>query len=245
LNGGVTWTGASTGFAGAGLIQSMAIAPASPSHRIYAADLNNGMFVSSDAGESWSHADWSRSWIAEPSTWANIPSALAFHPTRAEVVYAAVLGSGVFKSLDGGQSWKPMNTGLNSLNIDALVIDPANPETVFAAGGQAIYRSNDAGQTWTGIFTRFRVRALALGSDRSGAGDWYAGGAGMFKSSDGGHTWTAIDSGFTSPVLIRSLAIDPAHSEIAYAGTEGSGMYKTADGGKSWRLIGTAGQTLR
>jgi photosystem II stability/assembly factor-like uncharacterized protein len=136
-----------------------------------------------------------------------------------------------------------MNTGLADLKIDALVLDPANPETLFAAAGFTIFRSGDGGETWAGISTtKFQVRALALGSDPSGAAVWYAGGRGMFKSSDGGHTWTAIDSGFTSPVLIRSLAIDPTHPEIVYAGTEGGGMYKTTDGGGSWRVIGASGQ---
>ena len=42
-------------------------------------------------------------------------------------------------------------------------------------------------------------------------------------------------------MLIRSLAVDPVHSEVVYAGTERSGLYKTVDGGKSWRLAGAAG----
>src|ERR1035438_8547352 len=86
---------------------------------------------------------------------------------------------------------------------------------------------------------------LAISSDHSGAGTWYAGGDGIFKSTDGGHTWTAIDSGLPSPVLLQSLAIDPAHPEIVYAGTEGSGMYKTINGGASWQLIGAESPRAR
>jgi photosystem II stability/assembly factor-like uncharacterized protein len=223
----------------------MAIAPASQTHTIYAADLNDGIFVSSDAGESWGLASWPRSLGPAPPNYANIPSAIAFHPSRPEVVYAAVFGAGVFKSVDSGRSWKPMNTGFFNLNISALVIDPANPETLFAANNREIYRSNDAGQTWAGISTRFRARTLAISSDHSGAGTWYAGGDGIFKSTDGGHTWTAIDSGLPSPVLLQSLAIDPAHPEIVYAGTEGSGMYKTINGGASWQLIGAESPRAR
>jgi photosystem II stability/assembly factor-like uncharacterized protein len=242
-NGGLTWTSVGTGYAGAGLMRALAIAPASPTHEIYASDLNSGIFVSSDAGESWSKAHWARSYGITVANSPNLPTGLAFHPSDPKVIYAALPGAGVSKSLDGALSWKPMNTGLDSLDIDTVVLDPANPSTVFAAGGQAIYRSNDGAQTWTRISIRFRVRALALSSEGAGAGVWYAGGQGMFKSSDGGHTWTAIEAGLPSPRLIRSLAVNPRRSEIVYAGTEGSGMYKTEDGGISWRPIGAAGET--
>jgi photosystem II stability/assembly factor-like uncharacterized protein len=232
---GATWNRLSDGYAGGGLIRAVAIAPTSPTQSLYATDLNSGVFVSPDSGVTWGRARWFRPF----------PGALAFHPEHAEIAYASAVGGGVFKSTNGGQSWTAVNTGLDNLDTDGLILDPANPETIFVAAGQAIYRSDNAAQTWTRMRTSFRSRALAISSQGSAKGTWYAGGGGMFKSTDAGHTWTAIADGLPSPVLIRSLAVDPSHPEVVYAGTEGSGLYKTGDGGKSWHLTGAAATALK
>jgi len=241
VDAGATWTRIGARYPGRGLIRAIGIQSASPAHSIYTSDLNDGVFVSSDSGESWTRAPWPGSLGPIAANYARIPNAIAFHPTRAGVVYAGVFGAGIFRSTNGGQNWTPLSTGLSATGIDALVIDPSNPDALFAAGGEAVFRSSDGGQNWVRTATKFRVRALALCSERPGSNTWYAGGTGMFKTTDGGHTWTAVDSGLPIPILIRSLAVDPAHCDNVYAGTEGSGMYKTVDGGQTWRLVGGAG----
>jgi photosystem II stability/assembly factor-like uncharacterized protein len=192
------------------------------------------IFKSSDSGQTWTA-------LAAPL--AKIPSAIAIHPSRPEIIYAGVSGSGVFKSMDGGQNWTPINTGFGNLNVVSLLIDRANPDTLFAGIATGLYRSTDAGQTWTKVSAIFQARALAPDPGRPGT--IYAGGRGIVKSTDGGLTWTAADSGIASPAIVQSLAIDPAHSDIVYAGTENSGMYKTIDGGMHWQLIGAESQRTR
>src|SRR5438270_189880 len=87
------------------------------------------------------------------------------------------------------------------------------------------------------IYAAFSNRGVLMTSD-SGDNWRRAGWTGLFKSSDGGQNWIACDSGIESPVLVRSLAIHPAHAEILYAGTEGNGMYRSVDGGATWRVTG-------
>ena len=72
---------------------------------------------------------------------------LAIDPSSPDVVYAGN-GYGAFRSVDGGATWE--RTGLSRLNVEALVVDPAQAHTLYAGtwGGAGVYRSTDAGSTW-------------------------------------------------------------------------------------------------
>ena len=75
--------------------------------------------------------------------------ALAINPTRPNCVYVGTHGSGVFKSLDGGESWQRINQGLDTHKIWDLVIAPWNPNHIFVAtGGGGIYYSANSGDHW-------------------------------------------------------------------------------------------------
>src|SRR5438105_15781824 len=103
--------------------------------------------------------------------------------------------TGVFKSTDGGGSWRPASTGLPDVStIQTLVIDPSTPSTIYAGevpfngtGGAGVFKSTDAGNTWssasTGLPNDIGVQTLAI--DPSTPGTLYAGtvGAGVFKST--------------------------------------------------------------
>jgi photosystem II stability/assembly factor-like uncharacterized protein len=73
--------------------------------------------------------------------------------------------AGVFKSIDGGNHWSPVNSGLTNLAIQALTVDPLNPATVYAGTGAGVFKSEDAGVTWSAInsgLTNTAIRALTV-----------------------------------------------------------------------------------
>jgi photosystem II stability/assembly factor-like uncharacterized protein len=196
-----------------------AIHPWNPSI-IYSADLN-AMYQSADAGRTWQR-------MSTPLPKA--PEAIAIDPVRPDTLYAAVSGTGVFKSTDAGKTWVITGPVPGPRNVLMLAIDPKNPDLLFVGSGGTLLRSDDAGQTWTTVI-RSQTRAVAFDPRPDGA--IYAGGGGMYKSTDGGRTWARIEQGFVPRFFVRSLAIDP-QSGTVYAGTEGNGMYRTTDGGATW-----------
>jgi photosystem II stability/assembly factor-like uncharacterized protein len=166
--------------------------------------------------------------------------ALAIDPSAPATLYAGTDG-GVFKSINGGQSWTAINSGLTDTIVDALAIDPSAPATLYAGtnlGG--VFKSTNAGQSWTAVnvgLTNTRVQALAI--DPSAPATLYAGtfgivSGGVFKSSNGGQSWTAV--GGLADYLIDVLAIDPSAPATLYAGA-GGGVFKSTNGGQSWTAI--------
>jgi photosystem II stability/assembly factor-like uncharacterized protein len=173
-------------------------------------------------------------------------------------------GDGVYKSLDGGKSWK--NVGLkNSEHIGRILIDPRNSNIVFVAaqgplwapgGDRGLYKSADGGETWE--------RALHI-SENTGISDiafdprnpdiiyatsyqrrrhvWalVAGGpeSAIFKSFDAGKSWKKITNGLPSVDLGRiGIAVSPQNPDVIYAIVAAawgeSGFYRSSDAGENW-----------
>jgi photosystem II stability/assembly factor-like uncharacterized protein len=181
-------------------------------------------------------------------------TSLAVDLARTQIVYAAAADAGVFKTTNGGRTWRPRNEGLEVLNEKVLAIDPQDPDTVYAGlvrtwtpttGG--VFKTTNGGQSWrpmnTGLGGARSVSAVAI--DPQTPGTVYVGtsldeetgrGGGVFKSTNGGRSWFSMTSGLGRP-NVYALAIDPSAPETLYAGTDDGGVFKTIDGGRSWRLV--------
>jgi len=173
-------------------------------------------------------------------------------------------GDGVYKSLDGGKSWK--NMGLkNSEHIGNMVIDPTNSDVVYVAaygplwseGGQRdIYKTVDGGLTWKSVLhvsenTGFadiimdprnpKVLYVAAHQRRRHVFTYIGGGpeSGVYKTVDGGEHWKKINNGLPKVDIGRiGLAISPADPEYLYAIVEAAqgkgGFFLSTDRGASW-----------
>jgi photosystem II stability/assembly factor-like uncharacterized protein len=162
----------------------------------------------------------------------------AIHPKDSKIIWAGGTNgrSGLWKSIDGGASWKQLGQGLTESNrVRRLVIDPAKPDTLYMAAWRGGYKSIDGGETWTpfgGTFPQGEEIA-SLTMHPSSPETLFAGTKkGLFRTTDGAQSWTRI-SGLPRYV-IRSLAIHPSTPDVMWAGAAGAGIYKTVDGGKSW-----------
>jgi photosystem II stability/assembly factor-like uncharacterized protein len=169
--------------------------------------------------------------------------AIAATPGEPRVVYAGLATLGLFKSTDGGVSWR--TTALNNGEVGLVVIDSTDPRTLYALITDELFKSTDAGASWerTGLDDNV-VTSIAI--DPVTATTLYAAAFdnGVYRSFDGGTTWEWAGSGL--PTLDSfDLVIDPAATSVIYAGSDQDeghgGVFVSSDRGESWALAGLQG----
>jgi photosystem II stability/assembly factor-like uncharacterized protein len=223
-NGGRSWKNISDGFFG-GSIGAIEVAKSDPNviyvgggEKTVRGNVSSGygIWKSEDAGKTWASAGLKES--------RHVPR-IAVHPTDFNTVYAAVLGNiykptqerGVYKSTDGGKTWrKTLFANENAGAVD-LILDPNNPRILYAS-------------TWN---VRRTPYSLSSGGD----------GSALWKSTDSGETWKEIskNKGFATDTLgIIGVTVSPANSDRVWAIVENKdkgGVYRSDDGGETWSHI--------
>ncbi len=177
-------------------------------------------------------------------------------------------GDGVYKSTDGGATWKNMGLS-NTRHIADIVIDPRNPDHIWVAAqgtvhgpssDRGVYKSTDGGITWRKtLFINDSTGISSLSLDMNNprilyAASWQhqrlpwtvnSGGPGcaLWKSTDGGETWNKITNGLPAQLGKMGIAVSRANSNRVFAIVESekvkSGLYRSDDGGNSWNLLST------
>ncbi len=249
-------------------IGALAVAPSNP-NIIYAGtgeadirsdfDTGDGVYKSTDAGKTWSYAG-----LRDTHMIAKI----AVDPRDPNVAYAASMGHvfrpnpdrGVFKTTDGGKSWrKVLFVDENTGGID-VSMDPRDPRVVYAATwqaqrvpwkltsggpGSALYKTTDGGAHWTKISahpgfaggTLGKIGVSVAASNPSVV--WatvQAHDGGIFRSTDGGATWKHVNNQMKlrqRAFYYTAIFADPTNPEVAYA-PEVDAIFKTKDGGKTF-----------
>jgi len=175
----------------------------------------DGMWKSENAGKTWKHIGLKNS---------RHISRVRIHPTNSDVVFAAVMGDlykstedrGVYKTTDGGVTWRKVLYANADAGVVDLIIDPTNPRVLYAT-------------TWN-----VRRTPYSLSSGGEGSALW--------KSTDGGETWENISTNQGLPKGIWGISgvtVSPVNSDIVWALIENKegGVYKSTDAGKTWKLI--------
>ena len=175
-----------------------------------------GAWKSVDAGQTWTHIGLDNS--------RHIPR-IRVHPDNPDIVYAAVLGNiykptedrGVYKSTDGGATWRKVLFSNAQAGAVDLVLDPNNPRILYAS-------------TWNVQRTPY---SLSSGGE----------GSALWKSTDSGEHWKEIskNKGFPGDTLgIIGVAVSPKNSQRVWAMVEHrekGGLYRSDDGGTTWELV--------
>ena len=223
-DGGFTWVNISDGFFKTSSVGAIAVAESDP-NVIYVGmgeaclrnniSIGDGVYKSEDAGKTWRNVG-----LAE----TKVISKIRVHPKDADIVYVAALGNpfspskerGVYKSTDGGKTWKKVLYKDEKTGAVDISIDPTNPRIIYAAMWE-VYRN-----FWT------------LSSGGPGSGLW--------KSTDGGETWFEISNNPGFPRGIKGkigIAVSPAKPGLIWAlvEAENGGLYKSEDGGATWRKV--------
>lgn len=144
--------------------------------------------------------------------------------------------TGLYSSLDGGRSWVAA-AALNGLRVSAVEIDPSNPARLFAAAGDGIFVSSDAGTTWQ-LLPGSPVAVRQILVDPAEPNRIYAAGTRVHFSRDGGLQWTTPSASPADTGTI-DLAIDPREPLVMYAGST-AGTYVSTDAGETWRRLPAA-----
>ncbi len=198
--------------------------------------------------------------------------AVVGEPGNPNVSYLGAASGGIWKTEDRGVNWKPVFDEMDDSSIGALAIAPSNHHQVWAgtgetfiirpahAVGNGIYKSSDAGKTWThmGLKKSFRIsRVIVHPTDTNTVYVGVLGHThgpqqekGVYKTTDGGKTWNRIlfVNEFTG---VSDMAIDSKNPNIVYAamwqaeiktwnlksGGPGSGIYRSKDAGKTWEPL--------
>ena len=159
----------------------------------------------------------------------------------------ATSDSGIFRSDDGGATWKETNTGIKEDNYSgtrSLGFDPKNPATMYVlvlygeGGGGHIYRSTDAGANWTRLPINDLSGATTISVNPDDPRRLYVFDyAGFWKSTDAGAMWTKYTAGLPKSPSANGLAVDRKALGGLYAGAS-SGFYVSSDGGQQWQKVG-------
>ncbi|MDT7605152.1 MAG: hypothetical protein QOF61_3149, partial [Acidobacteriota bacterium] len=223
-DGGNSWVESDNGFSGSAISNYYVLVDPSSPATLYAGTLR-GIYKSTNGGSSWVAANNGLT-FSPPTVYR-----LAFDPTNSGTIYAAT-ARGVFKSTNGGNSWTPASTGLPgspSLPIVSLAIDPASPNTLYAASQFAgVFKSTDGGGSWSaannGLTATFNgtpsvlpTNAVAI-NPLAPATLYAATNLGVYKTTDGGATWAASNNGLANKI-INGVVVDRLTPANVYAAT--------------------------
>lgn len=269
---GSNWKNISDKYFG-GTIGAVAVAP-SDEDIIYVGEGENTIRgnVSEGLGGMWRSDDGGRTWRNIGLKDGRHIIRVVVHPKDPNTVWAAVLGHafgpnetrGVYKTTDGGKTWRRTLFVNNQAGAADLVMEPGNP-SVFYAGtwrmirtpysmesggeGSGLWKSIDGGETWTNISTKKGLPKGAWGIvgvavAPSNPDKIYAlienAAGGMFASSDGGETWTLTsnDNNIRQRAwYYTKVFVDPKNENVVYA--PNVGFMRSRDGGRTFQSIRT------
>lgn len=274
---GAHWSNISDGFFDTGSVGAIAVSQSNPNivycgmgeHAIRGvmSTYGNGIYKSTDEGKTWQHIG-----LKETEQISRI----IIHPTNPDIIYVAAQGKytaatserGVYKSIDGGKSWKKTLFVNNLTGAAELSMDALNPQVLYAAmwehqrtpwkiisggTGSGLYKSIDAGETWNkmedGLPKEMGKMSIAVAQSNSNKvyalieSDTYTDQSGLYVSNNAGKSWSQVsgDNRLTQRAWYYiELFIDPNDEDTVYVLS--AQAFKTKDGGKSWdRITGTHG----
>ena len=244
--------------------------PAGDSNTYYAGAASGGVWKSTDGGGRWAP-------VFDNQT-AQAIGALAVSGANPNIVWAGtgeawairdsdMMGDGVYKSADAGQTWTNMGL-VETGRIARILTHPTNPDIAYvcAAGRltgpqpeRGVYRTRDGGKTWDRVlFVDPDTGCSGLSMDAKDPNTLFAGtwqvvmhtyamlsggpGSGVFLTHDGGDTWKRVEGhGMPkSPVGKIDVAIAPSNSKRAYAliqTADQGSVWRTDDGGENWNVV--------
>ena len=240
----------------------------------------NVFYMGVNNGGVWKTDDYGRTWnpIFDDAPTGSVGD-IAVSESNPDIIYVGSgeglhrpdlgVGDGMFKSIDGGKTWKHIGLG-DVQQVGRVIVHPSNADIVFVAGlghpygandERGVFKSTDGGDTWKKVlYINHNTGAIQVEFDPNNPnvlfadmwehqeGPWenakFSGpNSGLYKSTDGGESWRKITNGL--PTAEQGLGrigvgIAPSNSNIMFAtvdARQNGGIYKSTDAGESWSLI--------
>jgi photosystem II stability/assembly factor-like uncharacterized protein len=235
---------------------------------LYAGTEPASMFRSDDYGKSWRElagikgAPGCDKWVFPSPPHLAHTKTMTIDPRNPDVIYAGVEQGALFKTTDGGASWREIDdyskpTDWTYRDIHLMTVHPDNSDELYLTTGMGIYHSLDAGETWKlEIDNRFRIgypdhfiispldhNAFFVAGSSANPGEWrttHHANATIMKSRDRGATWTDASNGFPDDrrpnIEAMSLAAYPGGFMLFAGDTDGT-VYGTDDEGDHWTPV--------
>ena len=271
IDDGATWTPITDGKVPLGSTGCVAVADSDPKI-IYLGtgsdgvrsnvSTGRGVYKSTDDGQTWKFIGLYN---------VGQIGAIRIHPTNPDIVWVAAGGDifkpnadrGVFKTTDGGQTWRKVLYVSDAVGAMDVEIQPGNPSVVYAwmsrlerkpwtiiSGSRegGFYKSTDSGENFSKITNGLPVELIGkanLAVTAANPNRIYAlvearPGGGFYRSEDAGQTWALINSQgslIQRPFYYTTLGADPSNADVVYAGAEG--FFKSTDAGKTFTPLRT------
>ncbi|MEK6302352.1 MAG: glycosyl hydrolase [Acidobacteriota bacterium] len=270
-DGGINWDNVSDEYFKTGSVGAIGVAESDP-NVVYAGmgespirgnfSHGDGVYKSTDAGKTWKHVG-----LEDTRQIGRV----RVHPKNPDIVFVAALGHvfgsneqrGVFRSTDGGKNWQKVFFRSNKAGAVDLILDPTNPNIVYAAlwevyrqpwtlesggPGSGIFKSTDAGDTWNeitrnpglpkGVTGKAGITVSPANPERV----WAlveAEEGGVFRSDNAGKTWTKVNEQRSlrqRAWYYTRIYADPQNADTVYV--LNTGFYKSNDGGRTYTSIG-------
>ena len=221
---GITWKNISDGFFKTGSVGAIAVAESDPNivvvgmgehaARGVMTSMGNGVYKSMDAGKTWSHLGLDKT---------RHISDVVIHPTNPNIIYITAQGAqyapskerGIYKTTDGGKTWKNILSINNTTGASSLSMDMTNPRILYASMWQH--------QRYPWV--------MESGGENSG----------LFKSIDAGNTWTKMKLGLPKDFGKSGISVSRANPDRVFAVIEAAGkkggVYRSDNAGKTWKQV--------
>src|SRR3954447_5851467 len=198
--------------------------------------IGSGLWLSPDGGDTWNR-------VRDGLHGESRIYGLTVHPTEPRTVFAGA-EDGIYRSRDGGQSFTPLDSAMNAVDVWKIAIDPTDPDIIFAGTRPAaLYRSTDGGRNWKKLPADIveecpnvgTPRVTALTVDPSDHRVVWAGIEvdGVRRSTDGGESWSRITNGVYD-LDIHDIAVTVNGQTTVLTSTPGE-IFASTDRGESWR----------
>jgi photosystem II stability/assembly factor-like uncharacterized protein len=238
---------------------------------VYAGVEDAALFKSTDGGQSWGELAGLRQHPTGPN-WAPGAGGMCLHtilqdPSRPDRMFVAISAAGVFRTDDGGKTWRPVNRGLHSQGIPdpnaevghcvhRIAMHPSRPDVLFMQKHWDVMRSNDAAESWEEVSGNLpsdfgfpidvhphepeTIYVVPIKSDSEHIPP--DGKLRVYRSRTGGNEWEALTKGLPQEncfvnVLRDAMAVDSLDPCGVYFGTSGGQVYASADAGSRWSPI--------
>ena len=224
-------------------VWKIAVDPVDPDI-VFAGTSPSAIFRSQDGGTKWEKLNVD---MAEECPNVRMPrvTALEVDPTDHRIIWAGVEVDGVRRSLDGGDTWTRITSGVDDPDIHGMAVSAGDPKTVFVSTPREVFASTDTGESWQGLgvgskFSLRYCRDITVKPDNPNvmfvaAGDGAFGSTGSVqRSTDRGQTWESLPLPVDPNTPMWAFATNAADPDLILSCSHYGQLFASTDGGDWW-----------